>query len=232
MSGIITHLIIADEIIKRIPDGIITNQDLFYAGSFAPDAIHAREGYVRADKKHTHLRDDIADKDFSKEENLTLFHNRVNEFITENIHRDDKLLDLYRGYVVHLLTDEIFTLTVRQEFVYEMNKLGIAQHDKLFYTNIINDIYCNDFRLMKEYKPLERICGLLEKIEPYSIDHYLTETELTNGRNWVIQNLFYQENPLVTPVYFSYDRIVTFINEAVKDIIIRLTDGKMFPKML
>jgi hypothetical protein len=232
MAGIITHLIIADEILKKIPMGLITNQDLFYAGSFAPDAIHEREGYIRADKKHTHLRDDILDKDFSNEENLMLFHNRVKDFITANIHRKGKQLDLYRGYVVHLLTDELFTLTVRQEFVCEMDKIGIAQNDRLFYTNILNDIFCIDFSLIKKYKSMEKIGKLLENMEPYSIDNYLTENELTRGRNWVLKNLFNQDNQNEEPLYISNERIVRFINEATQDIITRLSDGKMFLRML
>ena len=106
MAGTITHLAVAYEILKELPDGIITNQDLFYAGSLAPDTIHARKGFIRSDKKHTHLRDDIADMDFHTLENLTLFHNRVTDFINDNLVRKDDLIDLYRGYVVHLLTDE------------------------------------------------------------------------------------------------------------------------------
>ncbi|MDF2537818.1 MAG: hypothetical protein K0S76_839, partial [Herbinix sp.] len=113
MAGIFVHLVIAREIIKQLPKGVISEEDLFYAGSIAPDAIHAREGFVRAEKKHTHLRDDIPDMDFGMTENLALFHKRVSDFIINCTDEKDDLLDLYRGYVVHLLTDELFMLTVR-----------------------------------------------------------------------------------------------------------------------
>jgi len=62
-------LAIANRIINALPDGIITNKGLFYAGLIAPDLIRIREGCVRADKKHSHMRDNIADVDFSKKEN-------------------------------------------------------------------------------------------------------------------------------------------------------------------
>lgn len=232
MAGTITHLAVAYEILKSLPDGIITNQDLFYAGSLAPDAIHAREGFIRADKKHTHLRDDIADMDFLTIDNLSLFHTRVTDFINDNLDRKDDLLDLYRGYVVHLLTDETFHLTVRQEFVNEMDKLEIAQTDKLFYSNILHDLSSNDIRLAKENNQMQHICNLLENVRPYAIDSYLTENELKASKNWVIQNYFYKENQISEFRYITYDRTLDYIKESAKDIITRLSDGVMFPKIL
>lgn len=72
MPGTIAHLTIANRIINTLPDGVITNKGLFYAGSIAPDSIHRREGFVRADKKHSHMRDTIADVDFGNRENLAM----------------------------------------------------------------------------------------------------------------------------------------------------------------
>ena len=231
MAGTITHLAVAYEILKALPDGIITNQDLFYAGSLAPDAIHAREGFIRADKKHTHLRDDIADMDFLTIDNLSLFHTRVTDFINDNLDRKDDLLDLYRGYVVHLLTDETFHLTVRQEFVNEMDKLGITQTDKLFYSNILHDLSSNDNRLVKENNQMQHICNLLENVRPYAIENYITGKELDASRNWVIKNYFYQDNQISEIRYISYERTLKYIKETAKDIINSLSDGIIFPKV-
>ena len=117
MAGLATHLIIAREVHKLLPEGTIQNLGQFYAGAIAPDAVHARTNYVRTDKKHTHLRDDIPDKDFIKEPYLNLFRQRVADYILKYRDCGDGLLDVYRGYVVHLLTDELYLLTLRQEFV-------------------------------------------------------------------------------------------------------------------
>jgi len=231
MAGVVTHLAIAERIIDKLPNELIANKALFYAGSIAPDAIHARVDYVRADKKHTHLRDDIRDIDFCKDENITLFHNRVSKFINNNILGSDKLLDLYRGYVVHVLTDEMFMLTIRKEFANEMDRLGIEQSDKLFYSNIISDLNSNDFRLAKEYNQMKGICDLLENARPYCINGYLTEKELTVSRNWVMQKYFYQEHKNTEPIYISYDRVLKFIEETAQDIICKLSYGIMFPKI-
>jgi len=59
MAGIVTHLAIANKILKELPEGVITNKGLFHIGATAPDAIHVRPNFTRADKKHTHLRTGI-----------------------------------------------------------------------------------------------------------------------------------------------------------------------------
>ncbi|HEX2976386.1 MAG TPA: zinc dependent phospholipase C family protein [Bacteroidales bacterium] len=223
MAGIATHLIIAREIIKLLPEGALADEGLFIAGSIAPDAIHAREGFVRADKKHTHLRDDIPDKDFILQCNIELFHQRVADFILKNWQRKDGLLDLYRGYVVHLLTDELYMLTIRQEFVNRMEKEGINQSDKDFFIRIVTDMNRNDFLLAVNYADKDEIRKRLEQVKPYQIEGMLSEDELTRSRNWVIKRYFYDRIDLFEPVYISYDRTQEFVKMASEEIVRRLS---------
>lgn len=231
MAGLLAHLIIAKEIINLLPENTIKNVGLFYAGSIAPDGIHAREGFVRADKRHTHLRDDIHDQDFSKPESLTLFHQRVAAFILK--HRDNQveLLDLYRGYVAHLLTDELYLLTVRQEFVEVMEQQGIKQTDIEFYHQIMTDLTRNDEIIKKSYPGIDEICMELEKVPQYSMEGYLTEKELIDSRNWVINYVKTIKDDTPDPVYTSYERTLTFVKSAARDIIDRLSEGGSLPRM-
>ena len=231
MAGVVTHLAIANRIINELPDGIITNKGLFYAGSIAPDLIRMREGVVRADKKHSHMRDNIADIDFSKRENLTMFHNRVTSFINDNKSKDNKLIDLYRGYVVHILSDEIFLLTIRPNFVMKMDKLGIVPTDILFRDKIFYDLDCHDFMLVKDNSEMKDICNLLKNVESHCIDGYITDKELKLGINWVIEKNFNQEHEVSEPIYIPYEKILTYIEETSQNIISRLSDGVMFPRM-
>lgn len=231
MAGIVAHLVIAREIIKRLPKNTIKNEALFYAGSIAPDAIHAREGFVRADKKHTHLRDDIPDKDFTQCEYLSLFHNRVAKFIEEHREREDGFLDLYRGYVVHLLTDELYLLTIRQEFVECMEQQGIVQSDKAFFTNIMMDLNLNDFQLISRYPEIEEVRNQLEKVQPFELEDLFSEKELTNSKNWAIQRLCGANNDPTEPIYTSYERTLEFIMMSAQDIIERLSEGGSLPTM-
>ena len=58
MAGIVTHIAIADIICRSsLAKGNILNIPLFYCGNLAPDAIHAKPNYQRADKIRTHLRE-------------------------------------------------------------------------------------------------------------------------------------------------------------------------------
>lgn len=232
MSGIITHLAIANRVVNALPSGVITNKGLFYAGSIAPDAVHQREGYVRADKKHSHMRHDITDVDFSKRENLTMFHNRITSFINDNMSKENNIIDLYRGYVVHLLSDEMFLLTIRPKFVMEMQKLGIVPTDILFRDKIVHDLDSHDFRLAKDYSEMKDICNLLKSTKPHCVDGYIKEKEITRSIDWLIERFFKQEHEVSEPIYIPYEKILTYIEETAHNIISRLSDGVMFPKML
>lgn len=231
MAGIITHLAIANRIINALPDGIITNKGLFYAGSIGPDLIRMREGGVRADKKHSHMRDNIADVDFNKPENLTMFHNRVISFINDNISKENSIVDLFRGYVVHLLSDEIFLLAIRPDFVVEMEKFGIVPTDILFRDKILHDLDCHDFRLIKDNDYMKDVCKLLKDVKPHCVDAYITDKELILGINWVIEKNFNQEHTVSEPIYIPHEKILTYIEETAQNVISRLSDGVAFPRI-
>lgn len=225
MAGTITHLLVANRIINKLPKGTIINEALFYAGSIAPDAIHARRDYKREFKKKTHFTEGIKGSEFSKKENLDIFYNRVNQFIIDYIDLDDDNIDLYRGYIVHILTDELLNLSIREEFVQDMAKIGIGQEDRLFFTYLVKDIDSNNMKLAIEYKELNHIFELLKNIESYEIKDYLTENELRASKNWVINKYSITENQSAEANYIKYERCELFIEEATEDIIYRLTEG-------
>ena len=231
MAGIITHLVIAKEILKLLPPGTVKEEGLFYIGSFAPDAIHARPGYVREDKKHTHFRDNIHDRHFAFEENLSIFHSRVTDFIQKNKNREDGLLDLYRGYMVHILTDELYVLTIRQEFTELMKSQNIDQTDKEYYHRIVTDMSRNDFLLLDRYEAIDEIREKLEKAKTYPIEGLISKEELCKCKKWVIQHHFIEKNEVLEPVYISYERTLKFIHRAAENIVKRLSTGESFPKI-
>ncbi len=231
MAGLATHLIIAREVHKLLPEGTIRDIGQFYAGSIAPDAVHVRRNYVRADKKHTHLRDDIADKDFILEDYRKLFLDRVSDFILKNRDRRDGYLDVYRGYVVHLLTDELYVLTIREEFVRSMEKLGIAQNDREFFSRVITDMNRSDFLLLYNYKEKDELRYYLEQVKPFEIDHMMSEAEVSESREWVINRFFHEEYELLDPVYMSYEDSLEFVRMAAENIKNRLSAGGSLPRM-
>jgi hypothetical protein len=232
MAGVITHLVIANVILKLIPEGVIKNTGLFYMGSIAPDAVHARENYIRVYKKHSHFRDDIPDKDFEEPENYEKYHNRLTDFIKRNSCKEDGLLDLYRGYVAHILTDELFILSIRKEFCGTMKKLGIEQDDRLFFDYIVGDMTRNDMLLVERYEGMDEIKAAIEGAVSYSIEDYISSRELKDCRDWLVRQHFVESHDSTMPAFISYERTTAFIHMAAVEIVQRLTGDNQLPRML
>ncbi len=224
MAGVMTHMVIAREIIKLLPEGTIQDEGLFYLGNLAPDAIHAREGYIREYKKHTHFRDNIRDMEFEQEENQSAYRKRLNEFIAKHRDREDGLYDLYRGYVAHILTDELFMLTVRKEFCEAMEGLGIAQSDPRFFEFIIRDMNRNDMLLVNLYEDMEEVKRQVEQVPIHQIDDFLSYQEMKDCMEWLIRRHFYEEHELVPPVYITNDRTIAFVQAAATQIVRKLSE--------
>lgn len=226
MAGIITHIAIADKITDMLGDKI-KNVPLFFGGNIAPDCIHSRVQYVRSMKKHTHLRDDIRDADFINADSQALFHGRLDEFVERYCVRADAEFDLYCGYFSHLVTDELFIKTIRQDFVLEMEKQDIKQSDKSFFEFITSDLFDIDNRLAQEYHFKNAPKQTLWAAKDYEVRDYLTADEINNSKGW-ITNWFDNKNKLSEPKYISYQRIIDFIDNASQEIVKRLYEYKLY----
>jgi hypothetical protein len=224
MAGVITHMVVAREIIRRLPKDTIREESLFYLGNLAPDAIHAREGYVRAFKKHTHFRDDILDADFELPENRQLFSERLAEFIAKNKDRTDDLFDLYLGYAAHVLTDELFMLTVRKEFCRVMEGQGIAQTDRDFFEKIVGDMNRNDLLLVRNYEDIEEVKEKLLQVVIHPVENYISFQEMQICMDWMMKRHFFEEHKPEQPLNISYQRTLSFIQEAAEYVIGKLTE--------
>lgn len=219
MGGTITHLVIADKIINKLPKGVISDAGMFYAGSLAPDAIHARRGYVRAMKKHTHLRDDIKDSDFLLPQNKAIFHERLSSFIQLNSHWKAGMMDVYMGYIAHLLSDEIFVMTARQKLVEKVAEEGIGQRDREFIYKFAPEVHNNDLILSRSYPRINKIQEELESVGEFEIKHYLTPDELKNSRQWVMNNFLENPKKPDKPLYITPRDIEDYINQSVEYVI-------------
>ena len=91
MPGIVTHLVIAEKVLKRLPEGMVSNKALYYAGTITPDSVHAIKDYKREYKKQSHLREGIPDSDFHMDEYYNLYKSRLESFVTSRIHPDNRM---------------------------------------------------------------------------------------------------------------------------------------------
>lgn len=232
MPGSITHIAIADKIIELIGDERFDNIPLFYCGSIGPDAIHARPGFCREDKKRTHLREGIRDADFLKEENQELFHNRVKRFIDERIIPGNKYNDFLKGYVVHLLSDELFMKTVRLEYIKAMQGEEETENGKEFFDGFMFDLDDIDYRLAREYPFSRNVREELYKEWGYSVEGLLIHEELSGSKWWVCDKFFDNKNKkFKSPKYITYSRMIEFINDCAINVVVQLSDDKMYKSL-
>ena len=218
MAGVITHMVIAKEMLTYLPEDAISDFGMFCLGTLAPDAVHAREGYIRAFKKHSHFRDEIPDRDFELPYNYSLYRKRLEEFIRVNKNRTDGLLDFYRGYVVHILTDELFVRSIRKEFCETMEELGIGQSDKIFFESIVTDMNRNDLLLVNRYPDMKEIRRILEHTDIHPVQGFISSQEMMACRNWLIHQHFVLQQEQLQPVYITYERMLQFIQTAAQKI--------------
>lgn len=227
MAGSITHIAIADKVSQMLGSQL-SSVPLFFNGNIAPDCIHSRENFVRAMKKHTHLRDDIQDHDFLKKENLDVFQKRLDEFAKKYCIKGSADFDLYCGYLSHVITDEVFLKTVRPEFTAEMEKLNIKQSDRDYFLIISSDIANIDNRLSQEYNFKNNPKDTLWNAKELEIKDFLTEKEFTDSKGWITWNWFDNKREFASPKYITYERILDFINQASDEIVKRFDKYNLY----
>ena len=227
MAGIITHIAIADKISCKLGDKI-KSVPYFFSGNIAPDSIHSRENFTRPMKKHTHLRDGIADADFMETENQQLFHERLEAFIKEYCRKGEEDYDLYCGYVCHLIADEIFIKTIRRDFCKQMERLRIRQSDRDFFLKITSDLGNIDNRLSREFAFFNAPKDTLWKVKDYEVRDYLTADELTSSKGWVTWSWFDNVKDFSDPRYISYESVIEFIDCASDEISEKLHNYNLY----
>lgn len=179
MAGSVEHMAVAVELLRedqRQQGSFLKLKDPvhFVLGNLAPDGIMSRKGYVRSMKMHTHFRDGIPDWEFTREDHQKVFHQRIRSFCVQMLSEHALDRDLYLGYVTHILTDEIFMKTIRQEFMEKIAAIGLTDRDAETFEHFTYDVNQIDFRLGREYPGIKRAedclrcedsCSILEMME-------------------------------------------------------------------
>ena len=196
MASSVTHIAIADRINSILGGGVIKNLPLFFGGNLAPDAIHAKPNYQRADKKHSHLCDGIKSYGYGYPEISKLFKDRVNEFIANYYMTAGEDKDLYFGYIVHLLVDEIFALSVFERLENNLINNGANPDEPEFRKNLADEVNGNDYReafidtYIHDYDFIQNAIDILEAVWDYEVKDYISVNEINISKRWVINTFF------------------------------------------
>lgn len=221
MAGTITHLVIADRLLFKLPDRIkdrIKNLSLYYCGNLAPDAIMARENYVREMKKHTHFKDGIPEDELAKKENFELYRSRFEAFARHFLIEQSEDFELYFGYVTHMMADEIFILTLRDRHVEMLKKEQAVPDYEKYFRQFGKDVDLNDWRLLREYRFSCDILKTISEENDYEIKGYITNEELIKSKKFIINKNFIQTHQEEAPVVLTYEENAAYIERAVEQI--------------
>ena len=232
MPGSATHIAVADRIYSALGSSVIINLPLFFSGNIAPDAVHARDGYKREDKRRSHLTVDMPIDSFHDPEKLKIYHERINQFIAEFYDPSDERRDLYLGYVVHLLVDELFNVTLRTPLCKLMFMETVPQEEHDFFERVMQDIDSIDKLILRNYAYEQNVAEVLEVVWDYEIPGYVSIEEINKSKRGTIGRRFKREQPEVHLKYFSYQDALNFIGYAADNIISMLSSKSGITKIL
>lgn len=233
-----THIAIADRINSILGDGVINNLPLFFGGNIAPDAIHAKKNYQRADKKHSHLCDGIRSYGYGYPEIARLFKGRVNEFIEKYYMTAGEDKDLYFGYIVHLLVDEFYLLSAYERLENHLINNGANPDEPGFRKKLADEIsddpqeyneaYIDFFRetssiiniSANDYDFKQNAVDVLEAVWDYEVKDYIGVNEINISKRWAIDHFFKSEK---TQSNNAREIAIKFVDLAANDAINRLS---------
>ena len=211
MASTITHLAIADKIYSVLGDSIIKNLPLFFGGNIAPDAIHSKKDYQRADKEHSHLCNGIHLYGYGYPEIAHLFKDRVNEFIDKYYMNAGEDRDLYFGYIVHLLVDKIYTLSLLEQLEKHVKNSRANLDEPEFRKRLASEISSDPLKYNPVYVSFfdeassiidvsannydfkQNVVDILEAVWDYEVKDYIGINEININKRWVINTYFKRE---------------------------------------
>lgn len=217
MAGTVMHLVIAD----RLLDGLnIKNPSLFLCGNLAPDAVMARVGYVRDMKTHTHFKDGVKPYEFRIKSNQDKYYERLSKFYDECFPKDknDPNYELYLGYIVHILIDEVYLLTYYESKLLELEREGIPFDDENKGNEFIEDVDNVDWELVRTYRFRYPMPDILLAENNYEIAGWITNDELQRSKQFIIDKNFIQNHERKPLNNTTYKQNYDFIDYAVKQI--------------
>lgn len=213
MAGTVMHLVIADKLLDILN---IKNPALFYCGNLAPDAIMARENYVRDMKNHTHFKDGLKPHEFRIKENQNIYMEKLNNFANDFLDKNDQNFELYLGYIVHILVDELYLKDYYEDFLVELDKKGISPLDPTFCRQFTAAVDQVDWELVRTYSFKYPMPGIIKSLNNYDIPGWITSEEIENSKRFIINKNFecsHKKEPLVIT---TYEKNFNYMNHCIE----------------
>ena len=215
MAGTVMHLVIADRLLDALG---IRDPALFYCGNLAPDAIMARENYVREMKNHTHFKDGMKPYTFRCEGNRSVYMARFTAFARAFLRQDDPQYELYLGYVVHMLVDELFLLDYYDDFLQALVRTGRHPADPDFSRSFVCDVDQVDWELARTWPFRHPMPDTLLQRDGYDIPGWITACEISASKRFIIDRDFVQVHEKQPLQVTTWEKNRAFIEHCVETV--------------
>ncbi|MPN23458.1 hypothetical protein SDC9_170846 [bioreactor metagenome] len=129
------------------------------------------------------------------------------------------------GYIVHLITDELFNIHIREKFVIRMEEDGVYNEDPEFFKRIISDIENIDHIVINRYPYKKNIKQLLNDVWDYEIKDYISSDEINRSKKWIIDTYLSGKATDSKALYYDYESAYNFVLFASGNIVNRLTNN-------
>lgn len=212
MAGTVVHLVVADRLLEQLE---IKNPSLFYCGNLAPDAIMGRENYTREMKNHTHFKEGQKPYTFRIKENQESYLKRLLDFAGKYLKPGSPEFELYLGYIVHILVDELFLLDYYEEILKELETKGISPADEEFSRAFVHDVDQVDWELVRGYSFKYEMPAILFQENSYEITGWITNNELIGSKHFITHRNFITPHEREELKVSTYERNFRFIDYCV-----------------
>jgi len=234
------HLAMADKIYSSLGSSVIKSPSLFFCGNLAPDAYETRSSFTLFDKKHSHMCDDevVHSYGYGYPEAANLFKIRINEFIENFYITADENKDLYLGYIVHLLTDEIYRRKVYQLLEAHLKSDEINNDEPNFRKNLADKVAAGEYKdifneisrsykiSLHEYPFKQNLIKILDTTWYCDLRGYISVEDIRTFNKFVL-NSVQNEQKQNKVINTETDKAVKFIDFTANEIISRIS-GKEY----
>ena len=213
MAFPLTHLLVADLLLKGQLKDYGFDHGLFLLGSIAPDAVHYRKGFTDAKmsgigdlKKHTHLIPAHNPEKWGQIKDTKGWEQSIVEFIGANL-RDSFMV----GYAVHTLTDIFNTEGIWHRFTTNNPQEAAKGYDSEYY----KDLRKIDTQLYHRVYVTSGIETKLSGVTPQGAPERVTADEVAAIRQSLLdQYVGTQDIDSSDYSYVTYDEVLQFVQDA------------------
>lgn len=133
------------------------------------------------------------------------------------------IFEFYLGYIVHMITDELFMLKCRPVFFRNAKAAGIDIDDPSVFDVFSKDTDAVDFRLAADAPESGYIKSVLENVKGYSVPGLISGKALEDSRVWALNRYFYRRPGCFRAKYLTYENMEQFIKNTVDALLRRIT---------